>query len=97
MVDSRSNSKFARIRANRDQPTLKLKIYETFPIQLLQKKTQIPSWTVSVHKIQNLFLFASADELQVTKDTSYGKKKKDGSLRVTGEFVFMMISTYSVP
>ena len=92
MVDSRSYSKFARIKANRDQPTLKLKIYQTFPTQLRQKKTQILAWSVSVHKIQNLFLFASADDLQVPRDTSYGKKKKDGTLIVSGEIVFMMIS-----
>jgi hypothetical protein len=78
MVDSRSNSKFARIKANRDQPTLNLKIYQTFPTQLRQKKTQISAWAVSVHKIKNLFLFATADDLQVSRDTSYGKQKRDG-------------------
>ena len=61
-----------------------------------QVKTQDQSWVVSVHKIKNLFLFASADELDIKFDTSFGRKKKDGTITYSC-FVKMLISLQSDP
>ena len=38
--------------------------------------TTISTWVPSVHLINNVVLFAYADELIIHKDTTYGKLKK---------------------
>ena len=42
-------------------------------------------------------IFATADEEDIPVDTSFGKKKKDGTVIHTGQFVSCMISQASAP
>jgi hypothetical protein len=50
-----------------------------------------------LHKFGLIVLFATADEESIAVDTSFGKKKKDGSIIRTGEFVSLVISLASSP
>jgi hypothetical protein len=42
-------------------------------------------------------LLATSNEESIPVDTSFGRKKKDGMIIVTGEFVSLMISPASTP
>ena len=57
-------------------------------------KSSISSWVPCVLSIKNVILFATADDLIIRKDITYGKLKKDSD-KVTeeGEFVSLMLST----
>ena len=60
--------------------------------------TSISDWVPSVHLIKNVVLFASADELLIHKDTTYGKlKKATDKVIEEGEFVSMMLSAAKYP
>ena len=60
--------------------------------------TSICSWSPSVHLIGNTILFATADELFIHKDTTYGKlKKATDKVTEEGEFVSIMINTALPP
>ena len=60
--------------------------------------TSISDWVPSVHLINNVVLFASADELLIHKDTTYGKlKKATDKVIEEGEFVSMMLSAAKYP
>ena len=98
MIDTRSPEKFDRIKANKDSLTFNLNIYNTLPMLQLQIMTSISSWVPSIHLIHKLILFATADELFIHKDMTYGKLKRDSD-KVTeeGEFVSIMISTSNPP
>ena len=60
--------------------------------------TSISDWVPSVHLINKTILFASADELLIHKDITYGKLKKATDKVVEeGEFVSMMLSAAKYP
>ena len=60
--------------------------------------TSISDWVPSVHLINNVVLFATADELCIHKDTTYGKlKKATDKVIEEGEFVSMMLSAAKYP
>ena len=59
--------------------------------------TRIGSWIPSLHKIGSYVLFATSDEEAIPLDTSFGKKKKDGTIIVNGEFISLQISLASSP
>ena len=64
----------------------------------LRYPTSISDWTPSVHLIKNAVLFASADELLIHKDFTYGKLKKSTDKVIEeGEFVSMMLSSAEYP
>ena len=98
MTDSRSPEQFDKIKANKDSLTFSLNIYKTTPMLQLQITTSISSWVPCVHLINNIILFATADELLIHKDITYGKLKKDSD-KVTeeGEFVSLMLSAAKPP
>ena len=51
----------------------------------------------SVFHLKGSIIFATAYELDIQKDTSYGKHKQKASVRVAGEFVSLMISADKYP
>ena len=60
--------------------------------------TSISDWVPSVHLINKTVLFASADELLIHKDITYGKlKKATDKVIEEGEFVSMMLSVAKYP
>ena len=60
--------------------------------------TSISDWVPSVHLINNKVLFATADELLIRKDITYGiLKKATDKVIEEGEFVSMMISAAKYP
>ena len=60
--------------------------------------TSISDWVPSVHLINNVVLFATADELFIHKDITYGKlKKATDKVIEEGEFVSMMLSAAKYP
>ena len=60
--------------------------------------TSIRDWIPSVHLVNNIVLFATADELLIHKDTTFGKlKKATDKVIEEGEFVSMMLSTAKHP
>ena len=60
--------------------------------------TSISDWVPSVHLISNVVLFATADELSIHKDITYGKlKKATDKVIEEGEFVSMMLSAAKYP
>ena len=64
----------------------------------LQMMTSIRSWVPCVHLIHNMILFATADELIIHKDITYGKLKKDcDKYNEEGEFVSIMLSASKPP
>ena len=98
MIDSRTPQQFENIKANKDRNTLKLDIYQTMPNLQMRYTTSISDWVPSVHLIKNVVLFASADELLIHKDTTYGKlKKATDKVIEEGEFVSMMLSAAKYP
>ena len=64
----------------------------------LRYPTSVRDWIPSVHLIKNIVLFASADELFIHRDTTYGKlKKATDKVIEEGEFVSMMLSVAKYP
>ena len=64
----------------------------------LRCPTSISEWSPSVHLINNVVLFAFADELLIHKDFTYGKLKKSTDKVIEeGEFVSMMLSVAKYP
>ena len=103
MIEGRSRKKFAKIKNNRDVSALTVEIFKTFPVLERQEITQSSEWVVSVHKIRSCVLFAIADEISLHVDACFGKKttpcaqfdtkkKADGLVLVTGDFVSLAIS-----
>ena len=92
MIDARSDDQFAKIKANRDRTTLKIEIFDNFPVLERQVQTQINTWIASVHKLGSWILFGTADEMSIPIDTSFGFKKDKATIRVTGEFVSLILS-----
>ena len=97
MIDSRGKKQFKAIVANKDQLTLSLEIFKTHPVLERQIFTQSNSWTPSLHKIGSNILLATSNEESIAVDTSFGKRKKDGTIIRTGEFVSLTISPASSP
>ena len=63
-----------------------------------QITTSISSWVPSVNLINNIILFATADELLIHKDITYGKLKKDSDKVIEeGEFVSLMLNAAKPP
>ena len=68
------------------------------PMLQMRYTTSISDWAPSVHLINNVILFATADELRIHKDTTFGKlKKATDKVIEEGEFVSMMLSTAKYP
>ena len=64
----------------------------------MRYKTSISDWVPSVHLINNIILFAVADELLIHKDITYGKlRKATDKVIEEGEFVSMMLSVAKYP
>ena len=64
----------------------------------MRYQTSISDWVPSVHLIGNSVLFATADELLIHKDTSYGRlTKATDKVIEEGEFVSMMLSVAKYP
>ena len=60
--------------------------------------TQISSFVPSVHLINNVILFATADELRIKIDKTYGKLKKESDKVIEeGEFVSLMLNYAKSP
>ena len=97
MIDSRSKKNFAKILANKEQVTLNLEIFKTFPVLERQILTSVSSWIPSLHKLGEKILFAISDGKSISHDSSYGKKKNDGTVTLTDEFVSLFISLASSP
>ena len=97
MIDSRRAKQFAKILANRDQDTLGLAIFKTRPVLERQISSLNSSWVPSLHKIGQYVLFAVSDGKQIKVDTSFGHRKKDGTISFTGDFVSLMIGLASSP
>ena len=97
MIDSRDAKQFAKIMANKDRVTLNLAIFKTFPVLERQILTEISSFSPSLHKIGSSIVFAFCDGKSILFDTSYGTKRKDGSITLPGQFVFLVISPVSSP
>ena len=68
------------------------------PMLQMRYTTSISDWVPSVHLINNIVLFATADELVIHKDTTFGKlKKATDKVIEEGEFVSMMLSVAKYP
>ena len=98
MIDTRTPKQLENIKANKDKKTLKLDIYSTMPMLQLRYPTTISDWIPSVFLIGKTVLFATADELVIHKDITYGKLKKATDKVVEeGEFVSIMLSAAKYP
>ena len=98
MIDYRSARKFENIKANKDKNTLKLDIFSSLPMLQMRQLSSIGDWAPSVHLINNTVLFATADELLIYKDTTYGKLKKASDKVIEkGEFVSIILSAAKPP
>ena len=68
------------------------------PMLQMRYQTSISDWVPSVHLIGNSVLFATADELLIHKDTTYGRlTKATDKVIEEGEFVSMMLSVATYP
>ena len=64
----------------------------------MRYKTSISDWVPSVHLIGKCMLFATADELFIHKDITYGKlKKATDKVIEKGEFVSIMLCAAKSP
>ena len=98
MIDCRTSRMFENIKANKDRNTLKFDIYSTMPMLQMRYQTSISDWVPSVHLIGKIVLFATADELIIHKDITFGKlKKATDKVIEQGEFVSIMLSAAKSP
>ena len=67
MIDSRTKPQFDKIKANKDNRTLKFHIFNTQPLLQMKLLTSVLTWRPSVHLIRNMILFASADYRVIQK------------------------------
>ena len=64
----------------------------------MQLMTSVSSWVPCVHLIHNIILLATADDLLLHKDMTFGKlKRKTDRVIEKGEFVSMMLSEAKHP
>ena len=64
----------------------------------LRYPTSINDWVPSVHLIRNIVLFATADDLIIHKDSTYGKlKKATDKVIEKGEFISLILSAAKYP
>ena len=98
MIDARTAQQFENIKTNKDKSTLKLDIYSTLPMLQLRYQTTVSDWIPSVFLIGKTVLFATADELFIHRDITYGKlKKATDKVIEEGEFVSIMLSAAKYP
>ena len=67
MIDSRTKPQFDKIKANKDNQTLKFGIFNSLPLLQMKLLTSVLTWRPSVHLIRNMILFASADYRVIQK------------------------------
>ena len=64
----------------------------------MRYQTSINDWAPSVHLIGKVVLFATADELVIHKDITFGKlKKATDKVIEQGEYISIMISAAKSP